>query len=260
MTIVFIGMETSGALRRRFQAAGYETYSCDTLPSEDGGEEMAYTQGRFGQTPLGRHMIGDVFETLENMRANDMAPALGIFHPTCTYLTISAEWAYKDPDFARYPGVGYHQNVKPETLVGSARREARERALDDVRRLMALSMIKILENPVGVIGSRIKTASQSVQPFDFGDDASKRTCLWMLGKDNLDMPELHAIADPAKRFPGRWVEHNGKMVERWSNQTDAGQNRLSPGEDRWKDRSRTFDGIADALVERCITLLRSRGL
>lgn len=39
--IAFIGMETSGALRRRFQARGIETYSCDLLPSEDGGEKMA---------------------------------------------------------------------------------------------------------------------------------------------------------------------------------------------------------------------------
>src|SRR5690242_19922970 len=98
--IVFIGMETSGALRRRFQALGHETYSCDMLPAEDhGGEEMTYSKdGR----PLGRHMVGDVFEQLENMWATDMWPELAVFHPTCTYLTVSAAWAFKDPDFKRY--------------------------------------------------------------------------------------------------------------------------------------------------------------
>lgn len=50
--------------------------------------------------------------------------------------------------------------------------------------------------------------------------------------------------DPAKRVSGRFV--NG--VERWANQTDSGQNRLSPGDDRWKDRSRTYPGIADAMA------------
>ncbi len=124
MTIVFVGMETSGQLRRRFQAAGYETYSCDRLPSEDGGEEMAYGPGPHGQLPMGRHMVGDVFQTLDHLAANDMQPALAVFHPDCTYLTNSAAWAYMDPDFAKYPGVGYHQRVKPETLVGAERRAA----------------------------------------------------------------------------------------------------------------------------------------
>ena len=53
--IVFIGMETSGVLRRRFQAAGFETYSCDLLPSEDRGEEPGrYRRGRFARPPSGR--------------------------------------------------------------------------------------------------------------------------------------------------------------------------------------------------------------
>lgn len=55
--------------------------------------------------------------------------------------------------------------------------------------------------------------------------------------------------DPSKRVPGRmveWPRGSGSMVERWSNQTDSGQNRLTPGEARWKDRSRTFPGIAGA--------------
>src|SRR6188768_63214 len=148
--IVFIGMETSGALRRRFQALGHETYSADLLPSEDGGEEMAYdAEGR----PLGRHLVGDVFDTLNHLKANDLWPDLAIFHPTCTYLTGSAAWAFKDGP--------YHQKVKPTTLVGAARREARERALDDVVCLMGLDIDRIaIENPVGAIGTAIRPADQ----------------------------------------------------------------------------------------------------
>lgn len=238
--IVFIGMETSGALRRRFQALGHETYSCDLLPSEDGGEEMAFGGG----LPLGRHLVGDVFETLEHLYGNDLWPDLAIFHPTCTYLTGCAAWAFRDPDFGRYPGVGYHQRVKPGTLVGAARRAAREAALDDVRRIMALPIRrKVIENPVGAI-STIRRPSQIIHPYEFGDDASKATCLWYLGKDNEELLDMQIPLDPAKRVPGRLV--NGR--ERWGNQTDSGQNRLSPGEDRWKDRSRTFPGIADAMT------------
>lgn len=242
MSIVVIGMETSGELRRRFQAAGHETYSIDALPAEDGGEAMAYRDG----LPMGRHLVGDVFETLENLWANDLWPDLAIFHPTCTFLTNSAAWAFKDPDFVRYPGVGYHQRVKPGTLTGAARRKAREDALQDVRRLIALPIRrKVIENPVGAISNAIRKPSQIVQPFQFGNDASKATCLWACGKDGEPLEDMALRIEPDKRVPGRLV--NGR--ERWANQTDSGQNCLSPGDERWKDRSRTFPGIADAMAD-----------
>lgn len=247
--IVFIGMETSGALRRRFQARGFETYSVDLLPSEDGGEEMVYSQDGL---PLGRHIVGDVFSELDSMRADGLWPELAIFHPDCTYLANSAAWAFADPDFDRYPSVGYHQKVKPGTLTGAARREARERSLADVRRILALRIRrKVVENPIGAIGARIRKPSQIVQPYQFGDDASKATCLWFVDEDGNEAPEMRLPINPALRVYGRMV--NG--IERWANQTDNGQNRLSPSADRWKDRSRTFGGIADAMVDRFVALL-----
>lgn len=247
--IVFIGMETSGQLRRRFQRLGIETYSCDLLPSEDGGEETTHTQdGR----PLGRHIVGDVFEALDHLYAIGKWPTVAIFHPECTYLTGSAAWAFKDPDFERYPGVGYHQRLREGTLFGKARRDARARSLDDVRRIMHLPIrVKVIENPIGAIGSNIRRPTQIVQPYQFGDDASKATCLWILDKDARALPEMRLPLVQARRVPGRWVEWprgSGKLVERWSNQTDSGQNALSPDDARWKDRSRTYSGIADALV------------
>lgn len=229
---VFIGMETSGELRRRFAAQGHDVISCDILPAEDGGE-------------IGRHIIGDVFKTLDHLRERGWWPDLAIFHPTCTYLTNSAAWAFNDPDYSRYPGVGYHQRVKPGTLVGAARREARERALDDVRRIIALPIRrKAIENPIGAIGTEIRKPDQIIQPYEFGDDASKATCLWFYDEHGQPAPDMRLPVDPARRVPGRIVD--GK--ERWSNQTDSGQNRLSPADDRWKDRSRTFPGIADAMA------------
>lgn len=214
-----VGMETSGATRNALRKHGIEAWSCDMLPSVD-------------NSPY--HIIGDVFDYL------DCGWDAALFHPTCTYMTNSAEWAYKDPDFARYPGVGYHMKLKPGTLFGAERRAARERALDDVRRLLACKIKrKAIENPRGVIGSRIRPATQILQPYDLGDDASKATCLWL--------DELPAIVlDPGRRFPGRWVWDRGRLVERWSNQTDSGQNRLPPSDGRWSERSKTFPGIADA--------------
>lgn len=237
--LVFVGMETSGQLRRRFQALGFETYSCDTLPSEDDGEEMAYSEEGL---PLGRHIVGDVFETLDNLWACDMWPDLAIFHITCTYLTNSAAWAFKDPDFKRYPGVGYHQRVKTGTLTGAARRAARDAAKDEFRRVLALPIArKVVENPIGAL-SRIRKPSQIVQPYQFGDDASKATCFWYAGKAGEPLPFMRLPIDPAKYVPPT-LRPNGKAY--WSNQTDTGQNRLRPDDNRWKERSRTFSGIAD---------------
>ena len=227
---VFIGMETSGALRRRFLHLGHDVFSCDMLPAEDGG--------------VG-HIVGDVFEALDDLRAIGWWPELAIFHPTCTYLTNAAAWAFADPDFERYPGAGYHQRVQPGTLTGADRRRARDAALNDVRKIMALPIRrKVIENPKGAIGSMIAKPTQVVQPYEFGDDASKATCLWMLDKDGQQDASMRLPIDPAKRVQGRIV--NG--VERWANQTDTGQNRLSPGADRWKERSRTYPGIADAIA------------
>lgn len=242
--IVVIGMETSGELRHRFQAEGFETYSIDILPAEDGGEEMAFSDDGI---PLGRHLVGDLFAVLDNLWASDLWPSLGIFHPECTNLTGAAEWAFADPDYDRWPGVGYHQKVKPGTLTGMARREARDAALNLVRRIIALPIRrKAIENPVGAIGTAIMPASQRIQPNQFGDDASKGTCLWL-----FDLPKLkpHSAAPPRIVDDGRpQLGLFGTGALRWANQTDAGQNRLSPREDRWKDRSRTFPGIAAAMV------------
>lgn len=225
---VFIGMETSGVLRRRFKAAGHDVCSCDLLPAQDGDTDD--------------HVVGDVFGVLHNMAMTGWKPDLAIFHPTCTYLTISAEWAYKDPDFERYPGVGYHQKVKPETLVGAARRAARDAAVLFVHKLWEQRSIErmVIENPIGALSRRWKLPDQIIQPYQFGDDASKATCLWIRG-----LPLLTGT----KRVLGRAVYVNGKPVERWSNQTDGGQNKLPPSADRWKVRSDTFPGIADAMVD-----------
>lgn len=228
-------------LRRRFQHRGHFAVSIDVLPSED---DDPYMNARRS----GGHIQDDVFNGLRWLEKKGMRPDLAIFHPTCTYLTGAAEWAFNDPDFERYPGVGYHQRVKPGTLVGPDRRKAREAALDDVRRLIALPIRrKAIENPVGAIGTHIMPPSQVIQPNNFGDDASKATALWLWNLRKLR---------PTKRAPGRLVDDGrpqlglfGTGVERWSNQTDSGQNNASPGDARWKDRSRTFPGIADAMAD-----------
>lgn len=111
-----------------------------------------------------------------------------------------------------------------------------EDALAFVRLLLDAPIPRIaLENPIGCISTRIRKPDQTIQPWQFGHDASKATCLWL-----KNLPTLKPTQEVAPRIV------NGR--KRWGNQTDSGQNRLGPSDDRWKIRSETYAGIADAMA------------
>ena len=121
---------------------------------------------------------------------------------------------------------------------GNKRRPERaqqtEDALGFVRALMAAPVPCIaIENPVGCISTRIRTYDQQIHPWQFGEDASKATCLWLKG-----LPLLV----PTSVLPG------GREARR-ANQTPSGQNKLGPSPTRWAERSKTYQGIADAMAE-----------
>ena len=170
----------------------------------------------------GPHYQGDVRDVLYD------GWDLLVAHPPCTYLTSAGlHWNKRRPERAQ------------QTL----------EALDFVRLLLDSPIARIaLENPVGCISSQIRRPDQTIQPYAFGEDASKATCLWLKG-----LPALRATS----RFIGRMVMHNGKTVERFSNQTDSGQNKLPPTADRWKLRSTTYPGIAQAFADQWGPLLTS---
>lgn len=217
---VLVGCESSGRVRDAFDRLGHDAWSCDLLPCESGG----------------KHLQCDVLTVLGDHWD------IGIFHPTCTFLTNSAEWAYKDPDFVRYPSSGYHQILRSGTLFGDARRKARERAIEFVYKLRDSGIPRIaIENLIGTLSTRWRKPDQIIQPYDFGEDASKATALWLIG-----LPCLQAT----RRIPGRMVvcKKTGVVVERWANQTDGGQNRVAPSDSRWRVRSVTYRGIADAMA------------
>jgi len=157
----------------------------------------------------GNHYQCDVLEVLH------LGWDLMIAHPTCTYLCSS----------------GMHWTTR-----GLRDPQLTEDALEFVRKLMAAPIHRIaIENPVGCISTRIRPADQYIQPYEFGDDASKKTGLWL-----KNLPLL----TPTNPIAPRIV--NGK--KRWGNQTDSGQNKLAPSEDRWRERSRTYQGIAEAIA------------
>jgi len=103
--------------------------------------------------------------------------------------------------------------------------QQQKEALEFVRKLMNSCIDKIcIENPISVISSRIKKPTQIIQPWQFGHGETKATCLWL-----KNIPKL----TPTNIVEGR----------------TARIHRLPPGPDRWKERSRTMQGIADAMAD-----------
>tara|TARA_B100000959_G_C14810913_1_gene553780 strand:+ start:75 stop:683 length:609 start_codon:yes stop_codon:yes gene_type:complete len=197
---ILIACEYSGIVRDAFTEKGHDVTSCDLLPTERPGN----------------HYQGDVLDILSYNW--DMM----IAHPECTYICSS----------------GLHWNNKIE-----GRAEKTEKALEFITKLWQSGIPKIcLENPIGCINTRLKfmPKPQYIQPYQFGEDASKKTGLWLKGLRPLK---------PTKLINGRKIKKNGKIYQRWSNQTDSGQNKLGPSKTRGKDRSLTYQGIADAMAK-----------
>mgnify|MGYP007083349211 CR=1 FL=1 len=223
---ILVGCEESQEVCKAFRAKGHEAYSCDLLPCSGGHPEWHLQMDVFkaiegGVLPLGNDIKVDEVIIYDW----DMA----IFFPTCTYLTCSAEWAYKEPP--------YHQKVRPGTLVGKERVQARADAFEFFMALYNCKIPKIaIENPVGIMSSYFRKPDQVIQPYNFGDNASKATCIWLKNLPTLKNTEY---CEP------RII--NGQ--KRWSNQTDSGQNKLSPSDNRAKIRSKTFPGIAASMAD-----------
>lgn len=137
---------------------------------------------------------------------------LMIAHPPCTYLCSS----------------GLHWNKRrPERAAQT------EQALQFVRLLLDANIPKIaLENPIGCISTRIKKPDQTIHPWQYGDPESKATCLWLKGLPLLESSNVLPLPESG----------------RWANQTPSGQNKLGPSKDRWKIRSQTYQGIANAMA------------
>lgn len=144
---------------------------------------------------------------------------LMVAHPPCTYLANSgARWLYD----SRYPN----------------RVQDREEAVKFVLTLYNSTVPKIcIENPIGYLSRVWRKPDQTIHPYMFGDPAKKATCLWLRG-----LPLLIPINEV---LPEKHTTSNGTTYDKWWFNTC----RISNLEERRRARSKTFQGIADAMVE-----------
>ena len=156
------------------------------------------------------HIHGDVMEVL------GAGWDLMVAHPPCTHLAVSGARWFKD------------------------KVSEQQEALAFVRTLLAAPIPRIaLENPVSIISSHIRKPDQIIQPWMFGHEATKTTCLWL-----KDLPLL--VPTDMVGHGERHVTKSGRSLPKWYN--------LPPSADRWKIRSATFSGIANAMAEQWGTI------
>ena len=208
MKKVLIACEESQAVTIAFRKLGFEAYSCDILPCTGGHPEWHYQQ--------------DVFEVINK------GWDLMIAHPPCTYLSVSGAKHLYNKDGS--PNLERLQNQREALLF--------------VKKLMDANIPSIaIENPISVISSKLCKPDQIVQPYWFGDSASKSTCLWL-----KNLPKLEPTNMVGKGEFKEWIGKNGKIKKQPMWYYEA-LTKAKTTEERRGLRSKTFQGIADAMAD-----------
>jgi hypothetical protein len=197
---VLVGCEFSQTVTQAFRDRGHEAYSCDIEDCEINKEW---------------HLHGDLLQHL------DKDWDLAIFHPPCTYLTVTGNKWFK-PEFKhRFP----------------TREQDRKDAIAFFMQLANANIPKIaIENPIGIISTLWRKPDQIIQPWQFGHEASKSTCLWL-----KNLPLLKPTNIVGK---GEFTTYkSGKKIAKWF--ADAANHDATT---RARIRNRTFKGIAEAMA------------
>ena len=200
---VLIACEESQVITIEMRKIGIEAYSCDILPCSGGHPEW--------------HIKGDILKQLGK------GWDLMIAHPPCTYLSNAGiRWFNENK---------YGNKAKK-------RKKLRLEALDFVMKLANANIPQIvIENPVGWLNSHWRKPDQIIQPYQFGDKESKRTCLWI---KNLPILKHTKIVTP--KIYGYFKKGKKKGLPIYGTQY------CKFSEDRSKIRSKTFIGIAKAIA------------
>lgn len=223
---ILVACEESQAVTKEFRAKGHEAFSCDIIDCSGGHPEW--------------HIKGDVLPLLDgdcNFKTSDGFDHsivgnwdMIIAFPPCTYLTNAGT---------------RHFSLKcnaPEKV--QKRIKLREEAFIFFMSFANADCDKIvIENPVGYMNKNYRKPDQIIHPYYFGDNAKKRTCLWIKGLDKLKYTNV--LPEPSPMYICEGEKSKGKKIG-WC----EGMRGIKGGqEERAKARSKTFPGIAKAMAE-----------
>lgn len=201
MANVLVACEFSGVVREAFRKAGHNAWSCDILASAD-------------DSPY--HMQCDIEGEYFGESVLDKEWDIIIAHPPCTYLTVAGN---------------KHYSKRPDLY---------EPAAQFAMQFMGMAPRVCIENPIGRLSPLWRKPDQIIQPWMFGHEATKSTCLWL---DNLPLLSPSNVVGRGERH----VTKSGKSLPKWYN--------LPPSAERSSIRSTTFQGIADAMADQWGPLL-----
>lgn len=216
---VLVACEESQTVCKAFRKRGHEAYSCDIMECSGGHNEWHIMQDVI---PL---LNGNCeFETVDGTKHKiDGKWDLIIAHPPCTYLCMSSQ---------------KHCNVEVYGQKAVERIAKRDEAVEFFMQFVNADCDKIaIENPVGVMTRYYRKADQYIQPLQFGHPTTKRTGLWL-----KNLPKLTPTKIVEQEFH---VSRPCRAWDKWFWDSSVIQDRA----ERSRFRSKTFEGIAEAMAE-----------
>ena len=226
---ILIACEESQTVCKEFRKLGYTAFSCDLLPCSGGHPEW--------------HFKEDMFKIIENKGGvlesgdthyNKIKWDIMIAHPPCTFLSVSGARWYYHPEDKELPTDKRRPHPNFPT-----RAKDREEAIEFFMKLSTCDIERIaIENPIGIMSRIWRKPDQIVQPYMFGDEATKTTCLWL---KNLPPLTPTNIVDKGERV----VLSSGRSLPKWY--SDSFNTKIST-EMRRTLRSKTFQGFAEAIA------------
>lgn len=227
---VLIACEESQTVCKAFRKLGFNAYSCDLLPCSGDHPEW--------------HFKSDVFKIINNnggLLQNGKTKFikgkwdLMIAHPPCTFLSVSGARWYYHPEDGHLPV----EKRRPHPNFPT-RLKDKEAAVKFFMKLSKVNIDRIaIENPIGIMSKLWRKPDQIVQPYMFGDEATKTTCLWL---KNLPLLVPTQVVGKGERV----VLSSGRSLPKWY--SDSFHTSI-PTELRRTLRSKTFQGFADAMAK-----------
>lgn len=220
---VLVACEESQRVCTAFREREHEAYSCDILEPSGGYPEW--------------HIMGDClpllngnceFETMDGVKHRiDDKWDLIIAHPPCTYLTVSANKYYE------------------VELYGDKARQRQKKRYKAIVFFMEIAKANVdkiaIENPIGIMNMAWRKPDQIIQPYEYGHNARKATCLWLKGLPLLRATQIVNPGDFSKTGSSAGAHADGSDENgKWLRFTDPELKKL---------RSKTFPGIAKAMAE-----------